>query len=293
MKTSIAGIGVGSGLKDSFYFSVLEFYENEKRWFLKTCQQLKEFDYPKTEDSLLAWITDFNLNSIIVDFPLSYPPCFDCHLECPGSTLCGVKEVKRQRKKIDEILSLDEKLYQENPKKYEVLRKKADSSILSKSLKRKLKKGFIPYWNRSSDLEIHLKYHDLLMKYFKRGFRSLGSSNSNQMLRFKYLEKHFPKKLKVYESDHALNLIEMYQNKIILEKDLRNLNAFQSSVIARKDIIKKIEKRLSIFIYDKDRETLIEKPRAFQSFILALTGIEVLNKKLKNKSFFVSELSYL
>ncbi len=293
MKTSIAGIGVGSGRKESFYFCVLEYFTQEKRWFLKTCQQLREFDYPKTEDSLLAWIEDFKLSSIVVDFPLSMPPCSTCDLVCPGSIKCEVSEVIAQRDKIETQLKIDEEAISNNPKKYEQDRLENSPHILSKSLKRKLKKGFIPYWNRLLDVDLSLNYHDDLMTFFKRGYNSIGSGNSNQVLRFQYLEKHLPSELNVFESDYTLNLIELYRAKILEAKDLRALQAFHSSAESRVEILRKIEKKCNLFLYEKDREALYQKPRAFQSFILALAGIYTLSNKSKNKSFFVSDFSYL
>jgi len=291
MKKSIAGIGVGSGRKESFYFSVLEFFEKENRWFLKTCQQLREFEYPETEDSLLSWINDFDLSTVIVDFPLSMPPCFDCELDCPGSVKCPQLDVIEKRKLVNDLLQRDQDQIDNNPKKYEEERLNNSSLILSKALKRKLKKGFIPYWNRVEDVDLWIDYHDDLMKYFKQGLASFGNENSIQVLRFKYLERHFPKSVKVLETNYEVTLLELKRHKIINAKDLGLLGSFDSSDIARETIIKKLEKHFDLFIYEKDRETLIKKPRAFKSLLLTLAGLDTSN--IKDKKFFVTDLNYL
>lgn len=52
-------------------------------------------------------------------------------------------------------------------------------------------------------------------------------------------------------------------------------------VEARLDIIKKIEAKLNIFIYDHDLEILAKNPRAFDSFILAISGQTFYTNKVK------------
>ena len=44
---------------------------------------------------------------------------------------------------------------------------------------------------------------------------------------------------------------------------------------------KKIEEKCKIFIYQKDLESLVESPRAFESFLLALSGQRILMDKVK------------
>ena len=44
-------------------------------------------------------------------------------------------------------------------------------------------------------------------------------------------------------------------------------------------MIKKIETNLNIFIYNHDLDILVKNPRAFDSFLLALAGQNVLQKK--------------
>jgi hypothetical protein len=47
----------------------------------------------------------------------------------------------------------------------------------------------------------------------------------------------------------------------------------------RLETIKKIEKKLDIFIYNHDLDLLVKNPRAFDSFLLALAGQNVLQEK--------------
>ncbi len=278
-KKRLAGLGVGSGKKDSFFFCVLEHFPEEGRWFLKTCQQLKEFQYPETEDSLLSWSKDFDLKTVVVDFALTMPPCYSCELDCPGSFNCPVPEVVEARSELDKLLKKDSDLLEKNPKKYEQDRHALETgklenhdSILSKSFKRKLKKGFIPYWNRPLDLKVWRAYYDDLLQFFNSSFDSFGNENLIQILRFKYLKRHFDPKLNLYESNYYLCLLELLKKKIILKKNLIDMQSIETAVLGRMDILKQVEEKLDVFMYENDREVMIKNPRAFQSFILTLSG---------------------
>ncbi len=300
-KKKLAGIGVGSGKKDSFFFCVLEHFPEEKRWFLKTCQQLKEFQYPETEDSLLSWSRDFDLSTVVVDFPLSMPLCHDCQLECPGSFHCEVTEVVNARKDLDELLAKDAVLLSKNPKKYEQERHALETGqlekhdqILSKSFKRKLKKGFVPYWNRPLDLKVWKKFYDDLLLYFNISFDSFGNENLIQILRFKYLSKHFNSDLKLYESNYHICLLELLRKGVILKKNLIDMKSLETAVLGRMDILKQIEEKLNVFMYENDREVMIKNPRAFQSFILTLSGRCLLEDSFDSylnseKNFFIPQ----
>ncbi|MCB9091638.1 MAG: hypothetical protein H6621_08610 [Halobacteriovoraceae bacterium] len=307
-KNKIAGIGVGSGKKDSFYFCVLEHFEKEKRWFLKTCQKLNEFQYPETEDSILSWVKDFELETIVVDFPLSMPTCSTCKLDCPGSSLCPVEGVVKAREEIKEQLDRDHELYEKNPKKYEHERLKAEQIgeksseiLLTRSLKRKLKKGFVPYWHRTIDLWVWLHYHDELLYYFQTSFDSFGQDSMVQILRFQYLARHFPDSVELKESNYFLCLLELLKAGIISKRDLGDLRNSDSAPLGRIEILKKIEASFDLFVYEKDRETLLKNPKAFQSFILTVSGIGLLKESIipvdswaldLNKSFFVPQFEH-
>jgi hypothetical protein len=74
----------------------------------------------------------------------------------------------------------------------------------------------------------------------------------------------------------------------------------EQSAIGRLEIIKAVEKKLNIFIYDHDLELLIKNPKAFDSFLLALVGERLITKKTvplpswalaQNVSFVVPDFS--
>lgn len=310
--TTIAGMSLGGGKKENFFFCLIEFFENENRWFLKSLYQVKEESNLTNDEVITTWVEGSDVKKIVVDFPLTRPPCETCQLVCPGTELCHNEEVTTVRNQMQELLGEDRKLVQENPKKYEqerveddrvhytksVLSKETNHHILSKSFKRKLKKGFIPYWNRPVDFWIWKHYYDQLLSLFNISFDSFGNVSVMLMHKFNYLLRHLPRDLNIMESDTHLCLIELYRAGIINKRHLMDLKDISLSALARVQIAKQIEARLNVFIYEKDLELISKNPKAFDSFILAVIGRCYILGQLRNvdigekrSSFIVPDFS--
>lgn len=300
---NIGSLSMKGGRKDNFYFCLIEHYEgaesslidgtSEDRWFLKSLLPVKEEEEENTDDAIRSWIQKFNIEQLIVDFPLTKPTCQSCELECPGVKSCPQAEIVGVNQKIEELLFRDNELFAKNPKKYEQDRNRADEIVfnkdifekethhplLSRSFKRRLKKGYLPYWNRPIDLWMWKYYYDPILELFNTSFDSFGHTSLMMLSRFSYLKRHFPKNLELFEANEHVILIELLRSKIILKKDVRSLQDIDLGIESRLDFIKKVEKELNIFIYNHDLEILVKNPRAFDSFLLALAGQNVLQKK--------------
>ncbi|MCF8060440.1 MAG: hypothetical protein K9K67_14150 [Bacteriovoracaceae bacterium] len=280
------------GRRDQFFFCLIEHFEEDNRWFLRSLLQVKDEDGLSGDEAIRTWIEKFKVKQMVLDFPLSQPACATCLLDCPGSHNCPEPSVLEVRKKMQEILDQDELLREENPKKYEQDRnfedlfdygRNLDSTpatnyMLSRSFKRRLKKGFIPYWNRALDFWVWCHYYNQILEIFNLSFDSFGSTSLMVQSRFSYLRRHFPEHLRLFEANGSIVLIELLRAGIILKKDLHDLADIEFGVDARIDIIRKIEKGLNIFIYDHDFELLVRNPRAFDSFLLAIAGQNKLMK---------------
>jgi len=283
---NIAGMSLRGGRKDNFYFCLLEYFPEGKRWFLKSVLQVKDEPILGGDDAIRSWIERYELKKLVVDFPLSQPLCLDCVLDCPGSLKCPLPEVVGVRHRMESLLDEDKKNEESDPKAYErrrnsddqvlyskdVFGKSSTNPLLSRSFKRRLKKGFLPYWNRPLDLWIWSYFYDQLLDLFNISYDSFGSVSLMTQNRFLYLRRHFPTSLELFEGHCQITLIELLRAKYINKRDVVELNDFEGGVEARLDIIKKIEHSLNIFIYDHDLELIVKNPRAFDSFILALTG---------------------
>lgn len=294
IRKNVAGLSIGGGRKENFFFCLLEFFPDSNRWFLASVNQLRE-EGIDGDEVIRNWIDEFTLRDLVVDFPLSTPACETCDLVCPGINQCPVDSVVNVRKMLNHFLDQDAQQEKENPKKYEQERnqhnevdyfknefgKISHEPMMSKAFKRKLKKGFLPYWNRPLDFWVWKHYYDPLLNIFNISYESFGNVSMMLLSRFKYLKRHFPKDLLLHESNVQLALLELYRSGIITKTHLQELGQMDMAVHARYTIIKLIEKKLSVFMYDKDQELLIKHPRAFDSFILALAGKQMIGNQIR------------
>lgn len=290
---NIGSLSMKGGRNDNFYFCLIEYYPESERWFLKSLLPVKDEEANDSDEAIRAWIHNFGVNQLVVDFPLSKAACNECVLDCPGAGHCPKPNVVEVREKIKNLLNEDLKLINSNPKKYEQERNKADEIVynrdifeketshhlLSRSFKRRLKKGFLPYWNRTLDFWVWKYYYDQLLDTFNTSFDSFGNISLMILSRFSYIKRHFPQHVELFEANAQVILIELLRSKIILKKDVDMLSDIDLGLEARLDAIKKIEEKLDIFIYNHDLEILVKNPRAFDSFLLALAGQNVLQEK--------------
>lgn len=290
---NIGSLSMKGGRNDNFYFCLIEYYPESSRWFLKSLLPVKDEDANDSDEAIRAWILNFGVKQLVVDFPLSKSACSECTLDCPGAGQCPKPHVMAVREKIKTLLNEDLKLINTNPKKYEQERNKADEIVynrdifeketshhlLTKSFKRRLKKGFLPYWNRTLDFWVWKYYYDQILDTFNTSFDSFGNISLMILSRFNYIKRHFPKHVELFEANEQIILIELLRSKIILKKDVDMLNDIELGIEARLDAIKKIESKLDIFIYNHDLDILVKNPRAFDSFLLALAGQNVLQEK--------------
>lgn len=279
---AVAGLSMKGGQKENFYLSLIQYFPTYKRWSLTQLSPMK--DYPVAgENTIQYWVKEHDLRHLVLDFPLSPPACLNCTLECPGSDTCIDPSIMALRLEIETLLIIDAKEYEKNPKQYEYERleleqiqtsfSKNESRILSKSFKKRLKKGIIPYWHRGIDLWAWVKYYDLFLYFFKTSFDSLGGSSLMLMNRFEYIKKHLSSHLTLWESDTRFVLLEFFIGGVIKERYLRGLGQLDEAHISRKAILKNIEDKLNIFIYEHDQETLETNLKAFDSFLLAIAGV--------------------
>ncbi|MBD67013.1 MAG: hypothetical protein CME62_17560 [Halobacteriovoraceae bacterium] len=303
---SIAGMSLGGGKKENFFFCLLEFFEKDNRWFLTSLKQVKEESNLSKDQVITEWVESSSLKKLIVDFPLSKPPCETCDLKCPGEPNCHHPVVVDVRNQIKQLLAEDRKLEKENPKRYEqereednkvhyqksVLEKETAHHILSKSFKRKLKKGFIPYWNRPVDYWVWKNYYDQLLKTFDLSYDSFGNVSVMLLYKFHYLLRHLPNDLGIYESSVFITLLELYRSEVISKKQILELQDINLNTLARVQVAKAIEKKLGIFIYKNDLELIAKNPKAFDSFILAVAGQSlILGKNREIPKFGAKDMS--
>lgn len=292
---NVAGLSLGGGRRENFFFCLLEHYPERGRWFLKSLHQVKDEEIQDRDEIITSWIAQYGLQKLVVDFPLSKPPCDTCQLKCPGANACPQEAVKEVRREMQDLLAIDAAMEKENPKRYEqartaaeetdwardLLHKTADEHILSRSFKRKLRKGFVPYWHRPIDYWIWKNYYDQLLSIFKTSYDSYGHVSVMLLARLKYLLRHLPSDMVLHESSIQIVLLELYRARLVGKFQLLQLFDLDLQSMARETLIRGIEQQLQLFIYDHDFEMLVKNPKAFDSFLLALAGLGVLTGNLR------------
>ena len=293
---NVAGMSLGGGRRENFFFSLLEYYPEKKRWFLKSLHQVKDEEIRDRDEIITSWVETYGLKKLVVDFPLSRPPCEEsCLPQCKSSKECPRSSVKAVREEMNKLLLEDAEAHKTNPKKYEqarvnslevdysknILRKNSDEHMLSRSFKRKLRKGFTPYWHRPIDFWVWKNYYDQLLEVFKISYESFGNVSVMLLARLNYLLRHLPKDLVMYESNTNICLIELYRGRIVSKSLLFQLFDFDLASSAREQIVRNIERHMEIFIYDNDLETIIKNTQAFESFLLSVVGQRMLMNGLR------------
>lgn len=289
-------MSLGGGRKENFFFCLLEYFPDKRRWFLKSLHQVKDEEIRDRDEIITSWVEAYGLTQLVVDFPLSRPPCEESCLEnCVGAKECPRSSVIAVREEMQKLLDEDAHFHKTNPKKYEqervsslevdysrnLLNKNTDEHMLSRSFKRKLRKGFTPYWHRPIDFWVWKNYYDQLLEVFKISYESFGNVSVMLLARLNYLLRHLPKNLTMYESNTHICLLELYRARVVSKSLLLQLFDLDLASSAREQIVRNIEKHMEIFIYDNDLETIIKNTQAFESFLLAVVGQKMLMNGLR------------
>ena len=273
-KNFVGAISVYGGKKDCFYLASVEHYPEGQRYFLSHLQKFSEEQFALLGQTLAS----FNLPFVITDLPLDVPPCGNCTALCPGLKSCLHPQTRAAQKFLQDLLQQDRQRYTAHPKDYERQRAAEDlgerrPTLLSRSLRRRCKKGFNPYWHRPIDAYIWANYFDELQQYFKMAYDSFGNTSLMVWWRWQYWQKHLPESTIFWEGRSMLVLLALLRGQIIKVQDLRQLLDWQTGAAAKIKIVQQIERHLNFFIYDRDLEILIREPKAFDSFLLALAAV--------------------
>ena len=149
----------------------------------------------------------------------------------------------------------------------DVLNQKTSDHLLSRSFKRRLKKGYLPYWESKYrfygfgiSITIRCKKYlmlpmivlEILLLWFKRVLNILGAIS--------------PTIFSSMRANEYIILIELLRSGVLLKRDLIDMSDFELGAEVRAEMIKRIETSLNLFIYDQDFELLVKYPRAFFKF---------------------------
>lgn len=285
MSQRIAGVYFNSGKGNNFIACIFEHFSTGNRWVLEELYISDESEGFADSKNFEIWTNEKKITDLVFNFPLTETICEYCTLECPGESLCQDETVKSLNEELQRSLEKDQRFEKEFPKDYERARNKFNeyihhrglfpekSDMLSKSLKKRLRKGFSPFWNRPIDIYIWLNYYDQLHKVFNYSYDSFGHTSLRSMKRFSYQKRHLSN-IKIWESNIYVGLIELLRGELISQEDLLGIKYVDEfSVGFRKNIISKLESNLNLFIKNEDIARLTFDPKAIHAFILSLCGL--------------------
>lgn len=286
MSKKVAGVYFYGGKASQFIACVFEYFGPGNRWVLDNL-----YFSSNTEKcfsgSFDTWAKENKITDLVVNFPVDQTYCHSCQLECPGESDCPQKGVLQIKGVIDDILNKDQSFEKSNPKEYERKRNKEEevipryvpfekgkeNKLLTKGLRKRLRKGYTPYWNRPIDVFVWLNYYDELSQIFNYSYDSYGHTSLMTVKRFDYLKKHL-RDISVWESNIQIGLLELLRYEILGHEDLYGLKFVDEfSVSLRKNIVSKIEQNLNIFIPNEDSAVLTFDPKAINALILSLAGL--------------------
>ena len=294
MKNKVAGVYFYGGKASQFIACVFDYFSPGDRWVLDKLHFSSSGEKNLT-GGFDKWAKENQLTDIVVNFPVDSTFCETCSLECPGEDKCHHSGVKQVRDSINSVLSRDLNLEKSKPKEYERSRNKQDevtprfrpfssdqsNKLISKGLKKRLRKGFTPYWNRPIDVFIWLNYYEELSQTFNFSYDSFGHTSLMTIKRFQYLKKHLSG-VSVWESNVFVGLLELLREDILGHDDLYGLKFVDEfSVSLRKNIVSKIEKNLNVFLQNEASAILTFDPKAINAFILGLAGVSRVKNEIR------------
>ena len=273
MEKKVAGVYFHSGKTSQFIACVLDYFSPGNRWVLDKIYFSSDSNNT-VSDSFESWVKANKITDLVLNFPITGTVCDSCTLECPGEDNCAHPTISEMRKALSDTLEKDSNFEQKNPKDYERERNRQDEYVhaksvfadasgklpLSKSLKKRLRRGFIPYWNRPVDLFVWLNYYNELIKVFNYSYDSFGHSSLMNIKRLHYLYKHL-KGVNVLESNIYINFLELLKADYLSPEDLYGMKYVDEfSVSLRRNIVSKIEKNLNLYINEDDSALLTFDP---------------------------------
>lgn len=246
------GLYLGGIKKDKSSLLVLESYKGQKKLVISNIES--KFRNAKTEafpdEILKKQIKHYkNIKAIGVNFPLQGPPCLTCKLTCPGVSKCEVPEVSwlvREYKKASKLSSTSDK-DRKIPSPYS---ERGLDYLVANLLEEKfpLEPAFGPtrsaFYARGQFLMRGLKDYDFVEVFTKASLWRLGLKYGLR----KSVLRNF------YRSEKSEEHRELFLNKLAAD----------------------------FFLYEEDKELLIENKFIFEALICALSAFSHAKKEVES-----------
>jgi len=246
------GLYLGGIKKDKSSLLVLESFKGQAKLVISNIEsKFKNVKLELFPDEILKkQIKHYkNVKSIGASFPLTGPPCLSCKLKCPGVNKCSVPEVKwmnREYRKASKLSSASSK----------------DRSIPS------------PYSERGLDYYVA----NLLEEPFPLE-PAFGPSRSAFYARGQFLMKGL-RDFKFLEVSTKASLWRLGLKYGLRKSVLRNFYRSEKAESNRALFLEKLE--ADFFLYEEDKDLLIENKFIFEALICALTAFSHSKKEVES-----------
>lgn len=236
---SFAGISLSGGKNTKTAVSVLEYYPQNKRLFLRSIYDNFRSTKGKSSDHYLYQFfakSEENFELLAVDAPLKLPKCMRCRLACPGYETCNEPEIRWMWK-----------------------------AHHRRGQKKKPNKIFTPYTERCSELFLA---NELEEPFFPP--QAMGANGAPRLARAHFLLRRLG--LPAIEFYPKLTLWRVGCDLRVQKSYLRFHRHAIDSDESREFVLRQLIERKIAFIYAQDLGVMIEHPQAFDSFMGSLTA---------------------
>lgn len=243
MKTQFLGLSLAGGKTEKTAAALIEYFAEQKRLFVSELVPKLLIEEPHSGDErVISWVNHYTeAKSLVVDVPLSLPPCFNCACTRPSTDPCERVDVKW--------------MYQKHQDK-----------------KQRPWRPLTPYTQRPIDYFLsHLDGH-----HFEIG-HVLGSNLAPLVARARYLTRHW--KPETFETPIKVSAYLLGRRLKLGNSILFNLYQSVGGEDSRRTFMKAWIDQSQLFLYKQDLKSTIENYHAFSAVLSAYMGYLYFNQQ--------------
>ena len=237
------GLELGGSKSSRTAVVVLDCYPQDKKVFVSALHsRLQASDDQSGDEILLELLNKFEAKTIAVNAPLSFAPCVQCRLSCPGVEKCKVPQVAWMREEME-----------------------------------RNKLGLpSPYTQRAADILLRGQWRKEFSEIPLED--TMGAGRAPLASRMNYLQRHIRCKT-LLEVNPRLALANFQDEFEISARELRRYREIEDGVEQRTAILERInllprdERVAKLFLYNSDLIRLAKDLSAFDAFINALVAM--------------------
>lgn len=233
------GLSLGGGKTDKTCLAVVEYFPRQKKLFLSRIHDRIKSDEKISGDSKIHEIILQNsksLETVAFDTALTLPACLTCSKPCPGIETCTEPHAKWLWKNFESTQS-----------------------------KKRPKKLFTPYTQRCAETYIATE-----LEVPFQVSHAMGANSAPLLARALFIKKRL--QYDCIEVFPALSFFRLAKAIGLSAAQSQDHRAAFGGDDQRTHLLKALNDKNHVFIYNQDAKLMIQNPYAFDAFLCALTG---------------------